>query len=331
MICKKMAIYRLGSTGAEVGNIQTALQQDGLYDGDIDGIFGDETDAAVRAFQEQNGLDVDGVVGPITLAQLFPAPTSPPTDPTSPSIGDQPLEYRCMALTGAFETGKPFPGCFSGLAGSFDGMGISFGALQWNLGQKTLQPMLSEMASSHPDVWSTVFGSNADVLSGIIAESLADQIAWARSIQSSGFVVAEPWNSQFVALGQTPEYQAIEIDRAANIFANAQSLCTTYELNTGRGVSLMYDIVTQDGSISASTKEKIFDDYANLASDLSPDDLQVARMKIIAQRRASAANSASYQDVLSRKMTIAEGQGTVHGATYDLSDYGLTLDPLTGA
>jgi hypothetical protein len=35
-----------------------------------DGWFGDETDSAVRAFQERNGLDVDGIVGPITWACL---------------------------------------------------------------------------------------------------------------------------------------------------------------------------------------------------------------------------------------------------------------------
>jgi hypothetical protein len=52
----------------------------------------------------------------------------------------QPLLKRCLALTGALETGKSAPECFSGLAGDFDGMGLSFGALQWNLYRKTLQP-----------------------------------------------------------------------------------------------------------------------------------------------------------------------------------------------
>lgn len=33
-----------------------------------DGYFGEETDVAVRDFQSRNGLDVDGMVGPITWA-----------------------------------------------------------------------------------------------------------------------------------------------------------------------------------------------------------------------------------------------------------------------
>jgi peptidoglycan hydrolase-like protein with peptidoglycan-binding domain len=39
-------------------------------DGLPDGIYGAETEAAVRAFQRQNRLLVDGVAGRVTLQQL---------------------------------------------------------------------------------------------------------------------------------------------------------------------------------------------------------------------------------------------------------------------
>jgi peptidoglycan hydrolase-like protein with peptidoglycan-binding domain len=39
--------------------------------GTPDGIFGKMTDAAVRRFQERNGLEMDGYVGPKTWKRLF--------------------------------------------------------------------------------------------------------------------------------------------------------------------------------------------------------------------------------------------------------------------
>ncbi|HHV97313.1 MAG TPA: spore cortex-lytic enzyme [Clostridiaceae bacterium] len=59
-----------GSRGQEVINIQTKLKRWGYYKGEIDGIFGRLTYQAVREFQRKNGLKVDGIVGPETLAAL---------------------------------------------------------------------------------------------------------------------------------------------------------------------------------------------------------------------------------------------------------------------
>lgn len=63
---------RNGSKGAEVTELQLALMLRG-YDlprYGADGKFGAETETAVRAFQKANGLAVDGIAGPKTLAAL---------------------------------------------------------------------------------------------------------------------------------------------------------------------------------------------------------------------------------------------------------------------
>lgn len=52
-----------GSSGSEVGAMQQVLLNAGLYGGPVDSDFGPNTDAAVRAYQTQRGVTVDGVVG----------------------------------------------------------------------------------------------------------------------------------------------------------------------------------------------------------------------------------------------------------------------------
>ncbi|MFO0726543.1 MAG: peptidoglycan-binding domain-containing protein [Myxococcota bacterium] len=72
---------RRGAQGESVRQIQGALAQRG-YQVQVDGKFGVETDRAVRAFQRsQPGLDVDGIVGPNTLARLNQPGADPTTQP----------------------------------------------------------------------------------------------------------------------------------------------------------------------------------------------------------------------------------------------------------
>ena len=58
-----------GSRGNDVRWLQYALTQKG-YRLVCDGIFGAKTDEAVRAFQADNNLVIDGIVGPLTRGRL---------------------------------------------------------------------------------------------------------------------------------------------------------------------------------------------------------------------------------------------------------------------
>lgn len=69
-----------GDTGLEVTKLQMILYQAHLHPGPIDGIFGPETLAAVRNFQQQHHIAVDGIVGPVTWSflthqSIVPRPT----------------------------------------------------------------------------------------------------------------------------------------------------------------------------------------------------------------------------------------------------------------
>jgi N-acetylmuramoyl-L-alanine amidase len=58
-----LAILRKGATGDSVLLLQRRLRAIGLYNGPIDGGFGAETEAAVKAAQRQAKLEEDGIVG----------------------------------------------------------------------------------------------------------------------------------------------------------------------------------------------------------------------------------------------------------------------------
>lgn len=64
-------ILKTGSSGAAVKELQQVLKAKGYDVGAIDGVFGAKTLAAVKAFQTNNGLTVDGIVGKNTWDGLY--------------------------------------------------------------------------------------------------------------------------------------------------------------------------------------------------------------------------------------------------------------------
>ena len=98
------ALSRMGSTGSEVREIQTRLKKWGYYSGSVDGIYGTRTKNAVIYFQRKNGLRVDGIAGPATLAAMGIQST---TNDTGYSTNDYNLLAR---LISAEARGEPYVG-----------------------------------------------------------------------------------------------------------------------------------------------------------------------------------------------------------------------------
>ena len=96
-------LYKKGSSGAAVREIQTRLKNWGYYFGAVDGVYGSKTEEAVRYFQRKNGLSVDGQVGNLTLAALGIQPTGSGGN----SSGDLQLLAR---LISAEARGEPYTG-----------------------------------------------------------------------------------------------------------------------------------------------------------------------------------------------------------------------------
>lgn len=91
-------VLRLGSRGDAVKAIQVLLQGVG-YDINVDGVYGDQTKAAVTEFQRQSRLPVDGQVGEQTLQRLQTAYLEANPSSDSEAIARQFDASRIMIAT----------------------------------------------------------------------------------------------------------------------------------------------------------------------------------------------------------------------------------------
>ncbi len=90
-----------GKKGEDVAELQERLKELGYYLGEADGLFGLNTQKAVRAFQRAHKMEkIDGKVGPATLERMFaddvivkptPEPTPSPTPAPTPTPSPTPV------------------------------------------------------------------------------------------------------------------------------------------------------------------------------------------------------------------------------------------------
>ena len=78
-----MPMVYWGCTGDAVKTLQDKLNTLGYNSGNVDGIFGAKTYAAVTAFQKANGLGVDGIVGKLTWGKLYGVSPAMPVETTA--------------------------------------------------------------------------------------------------------------------------------------------------------------------------------------------------------------------------------------------------------
>ena len=95
-----------GCRGEGVRVMQQALINLGYLHGNADGIFGTQTEEAVRAFQRSNGLTPDGLAGTRTLSALGSAQSSSPAAQTA-----TPAEAAAPAQASRYKESTLYNGC----------------------------------------------------------------------------------------------------------------------------------------------------------------------------------------------------------------------------
>ena len=92
-------LLKLGSSGLEVRKLQARLAELGYYSGGTDGIYGQTTVAAVKAFQRNNGLSGDGQAGEQTQSKLYAATAKYASSPVATANPDS-VRSLSLGMTG---------------------------------------------------------------------------------------------------------------------------------------------------------------------------------------------------------------------------------------
>ena len=104
-------VYKYGTRGEQVKQIQTKLKKWGYYKESIDGIYGYNTYLSVKSFQKSNGLKVDGMVGNSTLAAIgLPSSTQASGSPSSKNVTNNKDVDLVAKLINGEARGEPYEG-----------------------------------------------------------------------------------------------------------------------------------------------------------------------------------------------------------------------------
>jgi hypothetical protein len=152
-------------------------------------------------------------------------------------------------------------------------------------------------------------------------------LQFARSINTAKNKIAEPWKSYLDQLAADPLFQQIELQHVRKERLNpAIKEAKSLNLQSQRGLAMMFDIVTQHGPGWRMGKRKYRD--VQLQQLLWGAKTENERLEIIANFTADMSLPEYKEKVRERRMSIAKGQGKVHGRSYDLTrDFGLTEKP----
>ncbi len=290
-----------GAMGSIVKEVQSSLTSVGFSPGPCDGVYGNGTVSAVRNFQTSFGLTPSGAIDDSTWQPLLKKPI--------PSVGE-----RALALTASFEGHG-----FELAVGNFDGALLTWGIIGFTLASGEIPEMINEINSTRPDLISTAFSTYSSELLTIIRVSRDQQTAWANQHTTSNGQLAEPWKSMFAEFGSYPEVQQVQIKRAENDYlVPAINAAKNLGLESELALALLFDIHVQNGGIKKSVLASI---TQSRTSSMTESDV----LQLIANGVADSASAKWREDVRTRKLTIAMGQGTVHGHSYLLENWGLSV------
>lgn len=225
------------------------------------------------------------------------------------------LKPKLLKLIDYFETS----GRWGLVAGDFDGQVLSWGPLQWNIGQGTLirvlQDIPEQLLVKHLGQDFVQAAKNNQSLRFFVVKNVLNP--------SNTAFVRQEWKERFMNLAHEKEVSEVFVKHASFYFENGRKLAVALDFRTERGLALCVDIAVQNG---APRKDHISEFNRRLNQNKSINE-EWEKLKLLANVVADMANPRFKNVVLMRKLFIAVGSGEVYGKKLNLEkDFGISYE-----
>lgn len=244
-----------------------------------------------------------------------------------------------LNISGSFEGNSGW----GNISDDFDGMGLSLGLLNQNLGSGSLQPLLIKMNQRHPALMQKIFPqSHYQSLMGMLeayskkslkkflfggfSEPQLDEamtfldfdlnakgvkedesVAWARTNLYKNGVFISQWKNELTTMSKTWEYVSIQIEMAKEYFDEAVDYLVRIKVSQMRSFMMFFDVVVQNGGFYTTD----INEYLSFLQK-NPQADETARLQKILELRLRHVKPQWVDVVRARKQAIINGAGVVN-------------------
>lgn len=294
--------------GHLVQHLQRALIADGFDPKGADGYFGNDTEAALAQWHAATGSDDPSSLSALEWEVLTGLPI--------PDLFD-----LCAQVTAAFEGHG-----FTKAVGDFDGAIATWGYHGYTLKYGHLQKVLERTEAVAPGTLANALGNGtANQLKTMFAMSLDDQRAWGKAnLLEPGGKMLSSWIIALDEIGNLRTCQEAQLAYSREAFWEKIALPQVIRLKLKDALShaMLFDTAIQQGGLGETAMRQI---EAEITAN--PDMPEESRRAAIARAAVASLKSGTFrEDVRSRRETLIDGIGRVHGKTYNLSFWGLLAE-----
>lgn len=325
---ERTAYFYKGCRGEIILDIQKQLNKIGLYNGALDGIYGNVSANAIKEFSNGEKDFVDySIYNKLTNNEW-------------PDIFE-----RALQLTAAFEgTGYSR---IVGNSGTADDAILTWGIIGFTIKYRGIQDILVKIYESFSDLINYSFqGLSPEIFKQIEYYKETGKndkfIEWGLNVQTNRIVHA-PIRKAFQTLGEDKRCQNIQKEMAKNNYwIRANQIADEFELSEDLSLAQLFDCVVQGFSNKAKDIALKHIESGNPANGNSPWNEKEKR-KIIAQADAQTSKIEFQNDTWQRKSLFITGEDEnivfsrlpqdddqigakdVHGRKYKLIDWGFEV------